>query len=493
MNLLSDRDRSLTAFTADELPEDIRRRGNQAIDDLVLYLASLFEGDTDVPQEHPYFLEELHTMRMGPEWMDRLLAHGYERTSIKRFLQDVASAAKKNPLYVVVAAEIASTADWKAKYFPAESEQTHDDLKRTITYGVLLDMVAHVCLKEPMRAGATAPPTFVKQLYDHLAKQRKEIDWKPYCESFVRLKIQSVSIGVATSWLPYKENFPRPAQGLEDGDVVSANILEAVITDLNNGFDDNAVCGTVLMRHPVNRDAVEGLRNARSEAALDYGNLNCKPALPRQWNNLYSSWNMAFGTGTFRNWVYGCAKLLNPTVAGAYHTEDEGLYLAPRCYTLWFHLHWYAFVRAKRRSIEPRGANWRNTALTNLWGFINKAAARSYEVRVQEILDRHYRTQVARAKAETAIHADFERIWVMARLLCYSTGTSKQLNLGSIRPRITAMIDNYQPPSTAHRFLVWVNVCWGFLVSLVSLYVKKQHLALVAVGVVVVLAVILRH
>ena len=66
MNQLSARDRALSAFSVDELPADIRRRGDQAIDDLSRYLTSLFDGDTDVPHEHPYFLEVLDTMRMGP-------------------------------------------------------------------------------------------------------------------------------------------------------------------------------------------------------------------------------------------------------------------------------------------------------------------------------------------------------------------------------------------------------------------------------------------
>ena len=492
MNQLSDRDRALSAFRVDELPADIRCSGNQAIDDLAHYLTSLFDGDTDVPHEHPYFLEVLDTMRMGPEWMDRLLAYGYERTSVKRFLGDVASAVKKNPLYVVLASDIVATADWRATFFPAESEQTRADLKRAIMYSVLLDMVAHACMKEPVRASPKSPPTVAKRLYDHFATQRKEIDWKPYCNSFIQLKMESVNVGFAATCLPYKENYRRPAQGWEDGDIVSANILEAVLLDVNNGSEENAYAGSVLMRYPTNRAPVDGLRNDRSKVAGDEsvsrGILLLKAALPRQWNNLYSSWNAAFVSGGFSNWIFACPKLLNPTVAGTYHTEDEGLFLIPRVYDLWFHVHWILFDRARRKSKEPLCANWQNAALTSLWGGINKAAARSYELRVQEILSKHHPTLAASA----AIQVDFERIWVMTKLLCYATGTSKALNLDLIQPQIIAMIDKYQPPSTAHRGRVWLSVCWGAMMSVLHscpLRVKIQ--SLVAAAVVLVAMVIL--
>ena len=86
-----------------------------------------------------------------------LLASGYERTNIKQFLADVASVVKKNPLYVVLAAEVVSTENWKTKFFPVESEQTRADLKRSITYGVFLDMVAHLPLLGAMNSAFRKP------------------------------------------------------------------------------------------------------------------------------------------------------------------------------------------------------------------------------------------------------------------------------------------------------------------------------------------------
>ena len=496
MSQLSDRDRARSSLRADELPESIRTRGNQAIDELIRYLTSLFDGDTDVPQEHPYFLEVLNTMRMGPEWNDRLLAHGYERTSIKWFLKDVAVAVKRNPLYVVLAAEIVATTDWKKRFFPADSEQMRADLKRSVTYGVLLDMVTHVCLKEPMRAGPSSPPTFVKQLYDHIVVQRKEIDWKPYSSAFMRIKSETMQIGIGEYTLPYKENYPQSPQVWQDGSIISVNLLEAVAQDLNLGYGDNAHCGTVLMRHPINRQPVEGLRNGRSKVRDDLpvadGVLRSRPPLPREWGVIYSSWNMAFASAEFSYSPCFFATLLHPTTAGAYHTEDEGLFLVMRGFALWFHLHWLLFDNAERKSKESRGCDWRNKELTALWGSINKAAAISYDRRVQETLDKHHPTPGARAKAEAAIHVDFEQIWVMTKLISYFTGSSKELNLQAHRARIIAMIDKYQPPSMLHRCSIRIRVCWSAMMSLLgsSRHGTTLRLVLVAVSICVVAIVL---
>ena len=101
---------------------------------------------------------------------------------------------------------------------------------------------------------------------------------------------------------------------------------------------------------------------------------------------------------------------------------------------------------------------------------------------------------MARAKAEAAIHVDFERIWVMTKLLCYFTGTSEGLSLTANRPMITAMIDKYQPPSFARQGTVWIRVFWGALLILLhsALHVTRCRVCVVS-GVVFVVAMALRY
>ena len=96
------------------------------------------------------------------------------------------------------------------------------------------------------------------------------------------------------------------------------------------GYIDNAWCGFELMLEPGNQ-TVKG-----ADGTTDYfwrpphgrqsGVLCTRSPLPIIWNNLYITWNLAFGSNQYSNWPLFFAKLLNPVVFGSYHQVDPGLY-----------------------------------------------------------------------------------------------------------------------------------------------------------------------
>jgi len=109
------------------------------------------------------------------------------------------------------------------------------------------------------------------------------------------------------------------------------------------------------------------------------------PSFPRVWNNIYSSWNLAF-CSNYKNWPSFFAKLLNPATCGTYQRDDAGLYLWPRTVTLYLHLHHMMLERAALKSRDPEGLDWRSESITEIFGRVNLIAARLYRDRVDQVI-----------------------------------------------------------------------------------------------------------
>ena len=156
---------------------------------------------------------------------------------------------------------------------------------------------------------------------------------------------------------------------------VSVNILEAVAEDFRAKNGDNALAGKALAKNRPGLKNDTRTHQGPTRISNNGQRLEFRPPLPRQWADLYSTWNMAFVTNSELTtaWPYYLVKLLIPSVSG-YHDHPEK-YLYARVTALYAHINYAINTEAN----EGFPINWSNKALTQFWGRINRISARDYE------------------------------------------------------------------------------------------------------------------
>ena len=203
--------------------------------------------------------------------------------------------------------------------------------------------------------------------------------------TFEKMKVVSIDLPVKKHYLPVKEGVKEIPRKAGNGLLLSINILEAMYQDTNVGNDANAAAGFELMLEPYQRAPILGLENDLSALSDNVrGLIGHTCTFPIPWSNLHSSWNGAFCTN-FTDFPFFLAKLFNPSTSGTYH-DDPSLYLFPRVFTLWLHIHFQMFQRAANHSATPPGLKWESPLLSLLWGKVNLAAAREFRARIDAVI-----------------------------------------------------------------------------------------------------------
>lgn len=168
--------------------------------------------------------------------------------------------------------------------------------------------------------------------------------------------------------------------------IVSLNILEAGADDALAGYVANARTSILLAR------TAAGLTSAASEIhagparfSADRQAIRFSPPLPRQWMDLYVTWNLAF-CATFEDAPFFFAKLLIPRVIGSWCTPEEFVY--NRALALYVQVYYGVFTRIDRSRrvaagecdapLETCPTSWRDRDLTVAWGEANLTSSRHY-------------------------------------------------------------------------------------------------------------------
>ena len=173
------------------------------------------------------------------------------------------------------------------------------------------------------------------------------------------------------------------------------NIIEAMLEDIRLGHRANAASAWPLVKDRPgswDRKAETGgvaarWSDVRKAILLSF-------ALPRQWADLYATWNLAF-VSHYRDFPYLMAKLLIPQVNGYQDAPEE--YIYNRVLALYCHLHFMGFGRVDflRQGREP--FDWHDEALTALWSTVNRESAQQYSDAIKRLehSERHSRTATA--------------------------------------------------------------------------------------------------
>lgn len=177
--------------------------------------------------------------------------------------------------------------------------------------------------------------------------------------TFEQLKFASIKI---LNYVKIKHSIP-PFQ-TPPGTSIITNVLEAVAQDLSVGNGRNADVGLELLQPPMDN------RDEWAPHAEDLGVLGSNWKWAREWSDLYTSWNLAFVTSQFPDTLMFYAKLMNPMTFGLYHAEGaQGMFIYPRCITLYLHLQYILERRVEAYIEEPdRPLSERFSLAQNDWG-----------------------------------------------------------------------------------------------------------------------------
>ena len=159
------------------------------------------------------------------------------------------------------------------------------------------------------------------------------------------------------------------------------NIVEACLEDVRLGYRANAACGWALARHRpgLSRDdSTTGAGPTRWSA--DRKAVTFSMAFPKQWADLYSTWNLAF-VSHYPEFPFVMVKLLIPFVANYQQHPEE--YIYRRALALWAHLHHLYLGRADQARTGTEAIVWNDVALTKLWGRVNREASAKYAATVR--------------------------------------------------------------------------------------------------------------
>ncbi len=153
--------------------------------------------------------------------------------------------------------------------------------------------------------------------------------------------------------------------------ILPFNIIEATVVDLANSNHSNACAGLTLAKNypgKYHRHAAELDRNG--EILFHY-------PLPKEWDDLYTSWNMEFCADS-HHWPLFFSKLLIPSVSGYKAQPKE--YISHRANALYTTLNYVLLSKDLKKSKQAF-----TPAMRKAWSTVNKQYADLYQQKVHLI------------------------------------------------------------------------------------------------------------
>lgn len=187
------------------------------------------------------------------------------------------------------------------------------------------------------------------------------------------------------------------------------NILEATAYDFYQGNSENAKAGWITAVHRPG-GAQNALTGAGPTVITDDGNaISLAPPLPKQWADLYQTWNLGF-VSQFCESPYGFVKLLIPQVSN--YAATPGEYINNRALALYAHMNFLLFRRMHDGVGQPGRFDWSDIELTSLFGHVNAQSAQEYANEVDQLdPSRLARFKAAVSRIFARVVEVIERLW----------------------------------------------------------------------------------
>ncbi len=328
----------------------------------------------DAARTHDALAAHLRTLRLrDPDgrWVANelearasfLLPGDVDGTELGAFARRVADGVQQNPYLVHAIDAMAAAA------LPARTDMFHSEVDNVLadvaTWALALDRLT-AAMHEDWRVLAACRDAW------KAARAREPL--RRHASAFERAKVASLDVAFGYT-LAFHQGRPIPPRYARW--MLPLNIVEAILDDVRKGHADNARSALPLVA------AAPGTR--RHDAATGAGPTGWsddqrailyRMPLPRQWADLYGTWNLAFVAG-FPDMAYLIPKLIIPQVA-QYQSTPEA-YIYKRSLALYAAAHFVLFRRLDRASdVVTSDVRWVEAELLRRWGAANLESARSY-------------------------------------------------------------------------------------------------------------------
>jgi hypothetical protein len=320
----------------------------------------------------------LHLMDERKNWLlpslnaisGELLPNDLTEEKTVNFIDEIARLAEANPYLV--------------SFLKRVDQETFPVLAGKVSAEgavVIPELVAYAWMLECLTRAMYNDYRIALEFVPHFQKERNEPNSFNYVNYFHKLKLKSVEI-------PIKKNIAkRFGSGIISPQAyrwtLPINILEACLTDYMNGYKHNARAGRTLMVNRPGRKTDHPLTGAGpSRWSENKKAVSVRMPMPKQWADLYQTWNMAF-VMQFPVHLYLLPKLLIPQVASYQNAPTE--YIYKRVLALYLVVNYSGFCVQAKANNKEQVADWRDSKLTKLWGESNLESAKAYEELVQSL------------------------------------------------------------------------------------------------------------
>ncbi|MCP3925887.1 MAG: hypothetical protein GY714_25245 [Desulfobacterales bacterium] len=297
-----------------------------------------------------------------------LLPYDIDNAKLEAFIDKIAETAEENPYLMNFLNQT------KGKTFENLFNKVEKEGDR-----VLPDVISYALVLDRLTFAMSDDWKILETCKNIWISEKEKVDLKKYLNLFEIAKITTIEYRIG-SYIDYHKTREIPSYSSKV--MLPVNIMEAVITDKVNGFNNNAIAGLVLTKNPsgnlINDPKTGSGPTTWSE---DGKTIEYRPPLPLQWSNLYATWNMAF-VSQYENFPYFFCKLLVPQV-NAFQEHPEG-YLYNRVLSLNTHIYFTLFERIDNEIAGIEGIKWNDDDLTAQWGEVNKKSSFDYQISVWE-------------------------------------------------------------------------------------------------------------
>jgi hypothetical protein len=307
---------------------------------------------------------------------DWLLCENLDTHDALELVDEAARCASANPYLV----EFLERARGKASERLIEKVRAEGAtvLPSVVTYGLLLERLTRA-MRNHWRIIEACREIWLRAR-DAVLKSPDAAELKSHWAPFEHAKVVSIDIMI-----------DRVLSFHESGSVdpgftrllLPMNIIEAVFEDIRLGHRDNAASAWPLVKdRPGSWDRKAETGGVAARWSEDGKAILVSFALPRQWADLYTTWNLAF-VSHYRDFPYLMTKLLIPQVNGYQDAPEE--YIYNRLLALYCQLHYTSFGRIDllRQGREP--FDWHDEVLTELWSSVNRESAQKYSEAVKQL------------------------------------------------------------------------------------------------------------